>query len=262
MTMSLLLASAFVVLVGSMFAYRLLFREGRRYDQGFRAFQLFLGLAIILIHGCLTFGPWNTCAFLLIATVIGSFAEILGVTKGWVFGKYRYTPMAGPKLFGLLPAFAPLMWGVLAYLAFWMTGMLMQGFYKEGIHDKTVFLFSASWMVLLVDIVAEPIAVNEGRWVWEKKGKYYGIPFSNFIGWFATAVTIFLLFFLLGKPVRNPSLSKWIVYLPAFGYCVFLAICARVCFERKLKLAGWIGVCFSIVFLVFGMLGWIARAIP
>ena len=109
-------------------------------------------------------------------------------------------------------------------------------------------------MVLLFDIVADPIAVNEGRWVWEKHSRYYGIPFSNFAGWFATAFSIFSLFIVLMSPVRNPGISKWIAYLPAFGYWIFLALCVRVCFERKLKWAGVIGICACVALLCWGAL--------
>ena len=80
--MVLFLVCASSLLVGSFFAYRIFFKEGRLFEQGFRMFQIFLGLLVILCHGWLMFGLLNAVVFLAIAAATGSLAETAGVTRG------------------------------------------------------------------------------------------------------------------------------------------------------------------------------------
>ena len=250
--MKTLLLLTFLLLLASMFLFRIPLKQSRRPEYILRGVQLALGFLVIVLHGGITLGLGDTLLFLGIAMAVGFLMEILGITRGWIFGRYHYAESAGPRFFGILPVFAPLLWSLLAYMAYWMTDLIIGGS-KEEVLYKILFTVTGALLVLLVDIVAEPIAVDEGRWHWEKKGRYYGIPFSNFIGWFVTAWVIFTLQFLLVEARPDTAISPWITYLPALGYVIFMVLCARVCFERKLMLAGVAGMCAAAVLLLWGV---------
>jgi putative membrane protein len=52
---------------------------------------------------------------------------------------------------------------------------------------------AAAWMTA-IDLVIDPLAANQlGYWRWVERGAYYGIPASNFAGWFAASLVIFAL---------------------------------------------------------------------
>ncbi|GIS54397.1 hypothetical protein Ct9H90mP29_14390 [bacterium] len=55
----------------------------------------------------------------------------------------------------------------------------------------------------VLDMVLDPIAVDEKRWSWDFPGVYYGIPLLNFFGWFLTVAMILSIFFLIHIPVND-----------------------------------------------------------
>jgi uncharacterized membrane protein len=249
----LFLAGA-AILVASMFAYWVLFKTENEASGTYRKGQILFGLTVLVLHGILTRGVLPIGAFMLVCLSVGTTVEILGVKKGWIFGRYRYSASMGPKVFGSLPAAVPLMWFAICYLGGSMAELLV-----SGIHLSTAALpfartAAASGIVALFDAVIDPIAVAEKRWIWEKPGRYHGVPLSNFAGWFATSVVIFTLLnpFFYECPARR-GVPGWIVFLPAFGHCLFLALCAKVCMERNLKTAGVAGWVTSVLLLLMGI---------
>jgi putative membrane protein len=239
--------AGFAFLALSLFPYDMLVNRGFRHGKIYRAAQILLGLAVLLAHGALVFGWGKTVLFMLSATLVGAAAETLGVTRGWIFGSYHYTDKAGPKLAGVLPAATPLLWGVISYMGYLSACLILRGMAPEGAGSRTLLAGTASVVVLLFDLTADPIAVDEGVWVWKKPGRYFGVPFSNFLGWLFTAAVIFISavsFSIL--PQETGTVPPWITFLPAFGYCLFLGICSKVCFERKLVLPGVLGAAFAL----------------
>jgi uncharacterized membrane protein len=250
---TLFLAGA-ALLVASMFAYWLLFKTENRASQIYRKGQILFGLIVLILHGLLTRGVGPLTMFAVVCLSVGTVAETLGVSKGWIFGRYRYSESMGPRLFGSLPLAVPLMWFAICYLGGSIAELLVRGMSLPSAALPPVRVVVASGIVTLFDAVIDPIAVSENRWIWEKPGRYHGVPLSNFIGWLATAMVIFtpLQVFFYQFPTRQ-GVPGWLVFLPAFGHCLFLALCAKVCMERDLRLAGVIGWVTSILLFVAGI---------
>jgi uncharacterized membrane protein len=251
----ILFLSGTALLVASMFAYWVLYKTENESSQTYRKGQVFLGLSVLILHGILVRGVRPMAGFALVCLSVGTVAEMFGVKKGWIFGRYRYLERMGPKLFGPLPAVIPLLWLEVCYLGGSLAELLSRGMHLHATVIPWVRIAVASGIVTLFDAVIDPIAVSEGRWIWEKPGRYHGIPAGNFIGWFFTAAVIFTLLnsFFYRIPVRH-GISGWLLFLPAFGHCLFLALCAKVCMERNLKSAGVIGWVAAAVFFTAGIL--------
>ena len=249
----LFLAGA-ALLVASMFAYWILFKTENDSSQNYRKMQILFGLAVLTAHGVMTRGGRALLTFAAVCVAVGTAFEAAGVKKGWIFGKYRYTDRMGPILFGSLPLAIPLMWFVVCYLGGSMAELLVDGLSLPDPAVPSVRALAAAGIITLFDAVIDPIAVAEKRWVWEEPGGYHGVPVSNFFGWFATVLLIFLLLNRFFYPVpARPGIPNWMLHLPAFGYCLFLAFCANVCIERNLKRAGVIGWMASVLLAAAGL---------
>ena len=83
-------------------------------------FDLSFALLFFTLGQCLyELGPKKALIFLIITSVVGFLAEVLGTSTGFPFGKYYYTNFLGPKVLGV-PEVVPLVWFVIAYLTYSM----------------------------------------------------------------------------------------------------------------------------------------------
>ena len=241
-----------------MFFYRIALRFGYKASRNFIGMQIVLCVLLIYFHGVMVLGSKNTLIFVGTSITVGTLTELVGTKTGWIFGQYHYAEKFGPKLFGVVPVFVSLMWCIITYLGFWIAKLLLLPRAGQGIIYQGVFVISAAFIVTLWDLVADPMVVDEkGRnwWIWEKGGKYYGVPFTNFIGWFVTAALIYtILFVLINDLTAVSNVSPWIEYLPAFGYCVVTGVFARACLKRILMVPGIIGLLVTVVCFVVGII--------
>ncbi len=230
-----LLLAGFGLLTLSFFMYRACLPSRPALANFIRGAQIVLALALMIVHGVAVIGPWNTLWMFFFSLVAGSAAEYVGIKFGWLFGSYSYSDRVGPKIIGI-PIAISLLWCVVAYLAFWQS-YIIASFLVQATTDLPVpALLLMPFLVTLFDMVADPIAADEGLWTWRKKGGYSGIPLSNFIGWFLTSGFIAMATGLIWKQA-TPHIpqSHYLILLPAFGYVIFFAASTRVAVERKLK---------------------------
>lgn len=254
---NILLIAYFFLIISVLFAYRMI-EKRNSYAQAerFRMIQVILFTGFFLIHGILTMGLINMVSFIVISIILSATLEIIGTNTGWLTGKFKYTDRACPlpSILGV-PLCYPLAWCGLVYTGMWTaicftTDINPAGF---GIGLPTILLTAV--LVTLLDVILDPIAVHEGRWVWEKPGRFYGVPFSNFRGWFITSLIIILVFVLTANPVFiSKNLSTWFIFAPALGFTLLAAAAGRVCFERQLKIPGIIAIITAIVSLTISLI--------
>jgi uncharacterized membrane protein len=234
--------AVFIFLTGSMFFNRIFPRFGYTFSPQFIGVQIGLCVTAIFLHGMLAWGLGRALFFIGISTSIGFAAEWLGVKTGTVFGRYRYTDKSGPRLFGVVPVFVPLMWCVITYIGFWTAEVIG----PNGAAHPFYFIGTASLLTTAWDMVADPVVVYEGAWTWETPGKYCGVPMANFMGWCVTATVIFSGFIGVGgKGVFLPMIPSWMGFLPTAGYVILSGVFSYAAFERKLILPGVIGLVAS-----------------
>lgn len=149
----------------------------RRGDAGGLA-SLFLATAgVIVLLGARTSGD---AARLACVAALGFAVEAVGVRFGVPFGSYVYTDALRPQMLGVPLAMGPA-WMVLVAFASDAAGRLRLGTWPASL--------LAALLTTATDLVIDPLAANRlGYWKWEGEGSYYGIPLSNFVGWFLTAL--------------------------------------------------------------------------
>jgi uncharacterized membrane protein len=171
----------------------------------------------VIWHASITKGWRRALSMVAISFLISFTAEALGVNFGLIFGSYHYTAVLGVQVFGV-PLLAALAWEPIIYAAFCITDILAPA---QVIHNNSWLrrlplhvwmagigaLATTAW-----DMMIDPIAVNEGWWVWHQGGSYmpylkHGVPIQNFLGWLGVSFVINLIYRFINDTVKNPVRS-------------------------------------------------------
>jgi len=148
-----------------------------------------------LIHGAARYRWSGVLAFLVICLVVSNILENTSILSGFPFGHYHYT--SGPKIF-LVPWYIGLSYFATAYLA-WTVAIVLIGDVRRVSNWITIVgvpVIGAAVMVMW-DLTFDPTASTIKQfWIWEQGGGYFGVPLTNYVGWFFT-VYVFLQLFAL-----------------------------------------------------------------
>jgi putative membrane protein len=160
--------------------------------------QSWLASAFLAVAGAIVLFTTTSHRELMLLAAVGAFGllvELCGVYYDWPFGRYAYTGVLRPVIFGVPVVMACAWLTLVAYVR--------QGILRADLSPLTGALVAAAWMTA-IDLVIDPLAANQlGYWRWARPGAYYGIPLSNFAGWFATSLAIFA---LLGSRARRANI--------------------------------------------------------
>ena len=149
-------------------------------------------LAFSLIHGSLVYRFRGILIFTLLCLAIGNGLENLSVVTGFPFGRYHFTDVMGPKLFQV-PILLGLAYVGMGYLS-WTLGRLILGDIQAPLRGSQVVTrpLVASFVMVAWDLSMDPIWSNlVHAWIWHGGGPYFGVPVSNFLGWFLTVYLIY-----------------------------------------------------------------------
>ncbi len=142
---------------------------------------------------------------------IGLTAEVVGVNTGLPFGRYEYVYLRAPRVLGV-PLSVPLMWGFYAYLTYLISSSLIT---REGRAWSILRVVHASLLMVNLDLAMDPFMVSEAHaWVWISGWgpKWFGVPASNFLGWFIVSSTILTTHELLTK--KAPTIKAQELSIP------------------------------------------------
>ena len=161
------------------------------------AVVLLISVAFALIHGAVRYGWTGILAFVVICLVVSNVLENTSILTGFPFGHYNYTDALGPKLF-LVPLLIGPAYFANGYFA-WVIGNILVGELRRG---SSVVLtvavpFISAFVMVMWDLTFDPRASTiQHQWIWEQGGGYFGVPLTNYLGWFFT-VYLFLELFAL-----------------------------------------------------------------
>ena len=126
---------------------------------------------------------WQWLTAFAIVYVLSLSSELLGTSTGLPFGDYAYTDLLGPKWFGLVPNLIPVSWFMMGIVFYWLAYALTGRAW-----------FATLWMAAALttwDLVLDPaMSYYTSYWVWYQSGSYYGMPWINSFGWFATGLVV------------------------------------------------------------------------
>jgi uncharacterized membrane protein len=208
-----MLTSMFIPDTSSTFLYLLTFLSN------------FCLLFTALIHCIKFYGIKNTIALFILSWVISNFFETLSIAVGFPFGNYHYTDSLGIKFLNVPIIIMPAYFSM-GYIS-WIITHILVGQYSRKPEGIQIFLtpFIASFIMVMWDVVMDPImSTLDKNWIWEEGGSYYGVPITNYLGWFFV-VFIFLQVFAIiisktYKEATNLSAKKSFWVIPVFGYAI------------------------------------------
>ena len=127
--------------------------------------------------------------------------EAIGAATGFPFGSYSYTDHLQPQLLGV-PLLIPFAW-LMMLPPSWAVAQRLS-------RSKGRLLFSAlSALAFTVwDLFLDPQMVKWDLWLWSGSGGYFGIPWTNFAGWFLSS----LLITAVVRPVSLPERPLVLIY--------------------------------------------------
>lgn len=153
---------------------------------------------------------WKESAWMILVFLVGFFVEVAGVKTGMIFGEYYYGQNLGFKLLQV-----PLTMGVNWFLMCYTTVYMVRNINLP----KLVQGLMAALIMVLMDLVMEPVAMAFDFWQWQGDQ----VPFKNYVAWFAVASVLNTLWFYINeKGVNNKA--KWVfIYLILFFISMYLA---------------------------------------
>ena len=131
-------------------------------------------------------GPaWGWLKTTVVALAVLSMAwavEYLGSNTGFPFGRYHYTDRLQPQL-GHVPLLIPLAWLMMLPPAWAVAGSIAGD-------SGWAFVLTSALAFTAWDLFLDPQMVGWRLWVWDRPGGYFGVPWSNYLGWALAAAAI------------------------------------------------------------------------
>lgn len=188
------------------------------------ALDVLSAMTFALVHGARHIGMRSTLVFGAICVVVGNGMENLGVATGFPFGRYYFAGLMGPKLFHV-PVLLGLAYIGMAYVS-WTLARLIAGRPDAplaGLQVLTVPLM-ASLIMVAWDLAQDPVwATVLHGWVWLDGGPWFGVPVSNYVGWYLNVFLIYLLFALYLRRQRDSSVpagrTGWQIAVLFYAAC-------------------------------------------
>lgn len=184
--------------------------------------------AFALVHGELRYQWSGIITFLLMCLIVSNLLENTSILTGFPFGHYYYTSGLGPKLFLVPLVIGPAYFGT-GYLA-WVLATVLVGDVHPRASVFTTFAvpFIASFIMVAWDLGMDPTSSTiRHLWIWEQGGGYFGVPLTNYLGWFFTVYVFFQLFALYLR-LRKASRDKEEPTLPRSYYAQAIVMYAVI----------------------------------
>jgi uncharacterized membrane protein len=195
---------------------------------------VFAFLLVFLAAGLADLGWRRTLGFLGWVWALAWLSEFASTRVGVPFGRYHYTGLTrGRELFVAdVPFMDSLSFTFLAYAAFALARAVLAG----GTASRVTQALLAGFLMMMLDVVIDPLAVRGDRWFlgplfyYAEPGAYFGVPLSNFAGWWLVGTAGVGGFLALAGPEATFGRRRW----P--GVALYYAVLGF-----NLAVTGWIG---------------------
>jgi uncharacterized membrane protein len=218
-----------------------------------------LGFLAAMAHAVWRLGGWRVVAMFLVGSAIALGSELLGTSTGYPFGGYSYTPLLGYRILGLVPFPIPISWTYILYCSLAMCGRLLPARDDAGTRLKWAVL--AGVILTAWDVAMDPAMVKTFHWIWHEPGAFYGMPWTNWLGWLATGFVVSWVMLRFVPPsefAAAVSPSK----LPLALYLLNGVMPVAICLRHGLLWAGVLGAAAMLLPVALSLRAREPRRIP
>ncbi len=183
---------------------------------------ILLPMIFALIHGARRYGWGGILVFFVICLGISNIMENMGVLTGFPFGPYHYSDVLGPKLFQVPLLIGPAYFGT-GYVSWVLANILLDSDRRRDRRATIGVPLVSSFIMVAWDVGIDPGSSTVGKiWIWHQGGGYFGVPFTNYLGWYLT-VWLFMQAFAIYNANRTapaPELPRAHWYQASVFYAV------------------------------------------
>ena len=195
---------------------------------------VFIFLAFYLAIAVLQWGWVRTAVFSVLAYSIAFLAEYSSTRNGFPFGYYSYIEATRDKELWIsnVPFMDSLSFTFLSFISYMVALLIWSPLKKKGLDMRIIeidtisfshrVILTAALLMMLLDVVIDPVAFLGDRWFlgkiyyYQEEGEYFNIPLTNFAGWFLVGSAILYSFSLVNKKIKSSYCGK--MDLPFQGY--------------------------------------------
>lgn len=165
--------------------------------------MLLVGVTVLVVAAG-RYGWRLTGVYVLVAFAVGTIFENISISTGFPFGHYHY-PGDSPRIGGF-PIMIGLLYALLGLIC-WLTASTLLDGADQRLADRgdavrrinivAMPVLSAALMAMYdlgSDSSASTIA---NTWVWERGGGIFGVPWTNYLGWWFVTYVFFQIFAII-----------------------------------------------------------------
>jgi len=176
---------------------------------------VFIFLASYLFIAIINFGLRTTILFTVLTYAVALVCELSSIHNGFPFGLYHYIDATRGKEIWVagVPLMDSMSFTFLSFASYSVALLVNSPLYRRGSdlrildtwklrRSPRVWLMAATFMVM-IDLMADPLSVLGERWFlgkifwYDPPGPHFGVPISNYLGWFFVAVLAVAIFQML-----------------------------------------------------------------
>ena len=144
--------------------------------------------------------------------------------------------------------FTPVHWFIVIFIIY--------NFINIDKKNKIKSILLSSLLLASIDLIYDPVAVANGNWEWEghkisnelSLSSWFGIPWSNYLGWFLVGLMVFSLMIILIKPVMK---SEKFLFLFATEVISYILMGIKIGLILPVLLGGSIIFILLVLIMIF-----------
>lgn len=147
------------------------------------------GTVIAFAHGVRTYGWSGISVFLAICLAVTFAIENLSIVTGFPFGNYHFEVAAALPYIGKVPIVVGLLYFAMGYFSWMIASLLLDDadLHLDRPFNVVALPIIAAFVMVQWDVVMDPPNATVYRaWIWHDGGGYFGVPLSNYAGWYLT----------------------------------------------------------------------------
>jgi putative membrane protein len=240
---------------------------------------VFAFFAAFLLGSIVNFGWRTTLLYMTLTYVVIFVCEWSSIHNGFPFGLYHYDGATRGREIWIagVPLFDPLSFTFLGFASYATALLLAAPLYRNGFDMRLldtralrrslrVWLMAALFMTM-VDMVVDPLSVRGDRWFlgrifwYDRPGAHFGVPISNYLGWFLMAAIATAIFQALDSWISHERekprgvVPGWPsrALLGPLLYCGMVGFGVTMLFRIGATEIGWASLFIYLPFVGFAM---------